>query len=72
MMTYEEELANQRLTMFKLNKNGKWHLKSVDKTWCGIEVGAIWGVAQEPTLWKYFEELQQRGDKTVCKKCVRD
>lgn len=72
MIDLAEQLAKQKLTAFKLNKNGKWHLKNLDKTWCGIEVGAVWGVAQETVVWEQFEERQQRGDKAVCKKCVRD
>lgn len=79
-LTYAEEMAKKQMTIVKLNKKGKWHMTGDNyaETWCGLGVGytelemMINGFKTDTIRLGDFQAMQERGNKTVCKKCVQN
>lgn len=72
------ENKSTQLLLMKINPHGKWHSKGpYDRAWCGL---AIWETVSEAVRqggdvqYQTLDEWnlrQERGDRTVCKKCVQ-
>lgn len=77
--THAEEQANKKMTIVKLNKKGKWHMTGSNfaETWCGLNVGYNHlemmqnGLKTDTILLGRYQEMQKKGNQTVCKKCVQ-
>ena len=74
-MSRESELAQKRMVIVKLNKNGKWHMTgdNYGETWCGIQVGQSLGEMMMSGVRTEFMALGRfQSYSLACKKCKID